>query len=98
MIARLTTLTLLASWLAIGCDRYEANDLEILTSYSAKATCSCIFVMKRSEDFCAGWVREEPNVKTVSIDYANKRVESQALGMWGARARFVDQRRGCVLE
>jgi hypothetical protein len=83
---------------AIGCERYEANDLQLLTVYSAKQLCSCVFVMKRSDDFCDAWAKEDPNVKTATIDRKNERVETQALGMWGARARFVDAHRGCVVE
>jgi hypothetical protein len=81
-----------------ACERYDTNDAQILTTYSAKSTCTCIFVMKRDEDFCAKWVHEEPNVKTVSIDYDKKQVESQAMALWGAKARFVNQRQGCIIE
>jgi hypothetical protein len=81
-----------------ACSRYDDNDLRLITVYSAKMTCSCLFVMKRDEDFCSEWARQDPNVKTVSIDYDRKRVESQALGMWGAKAHWVDARRGCVVE
>ncbi len=83
---------------ASACERYDANDLQILTAYSAKQMCSCIFVMKRSEDFCKAWAKESPDVKTVSIDRDDKRVETQALNLWGAHARYVDARRGCVVE
>jgi hypothetical protein len=81
-----------------ACDRYEANDLELLTAYTAKQTCSCVFVMKRSDAFCTAWTKEAPDVKTATIDRENKRVETQALNLWGARARYVDARHGCVLE
>lgn len=81
-----------------GCNRYDDNDLKLITVYSAKMTCSCLFVMKRDEAFCKEWARQEPNVKTVSIDYDDKQVEAQALTLWAAKARFVDARRGCVVE
>ena len=84
--------------LLLGCDRYKANDGELVTAYTAKMTCSCIFEMKRSEDFCRGFAREEPDVTTVSIDRDARIVEAQALGIYGARARFLDERRGCVSE
>jgi hypothetical protein len=82
----------------IACERYDTNDVQILTTYSAKSTCTCIFVMKRDEDFCAKWVHEDPNVKTVSINYEKKQVESQAMALWGAKAHFVNQRQGCVVD
>jgi hypothetical protein len=81
-----------------GCERYEANDLEILTAYTAKQICSCVFVMKRSDEFCNAWAKEAPDVKTATIDRDRKRVETQAMSLWGARARYVDARHGCVLE
>ena len=84
--------------MALGCDRYDDNDMKLITVYSAKMTCSCLFVMKRDEAFCREWARQDPNVKTVSIDYEKRRVEAQALGLWAAKAHFVDQRRGCVVE
>lgn len=92
VVLALTTLLLLA------CNRYDDNDLKLITVYSAKMTCSCLFVMKRDEAFCSEWARQDPNVKTVSIDYKAKRVEAQALSLWAANAHFVDQRRGCVVE
>ena len=82
----------------LGCTRYEANDLEILTTYSAKQLCSCLFVMKRSEAYCTEWAREEPDVKTFTIDYEQKRVKTQAMTLWGGGAHWVDARRGCVAE
>lgn len=82
----------------LACERYEANDLEILTTYSAKQLCSCLFVMKRPEAYCREWVREEPDVKTFTVDYEAKRVKTQAMVLWGGGARWVDARRGCVAE
>lgn len=93
---RLALLALVA--LAASCARYEDNDLVLITRYSAKQTCSCLFVMKRDRAFCDAWARESPDVKTVSVDLAKKEVETQAGVLWGAKARFVDARRGCVLE
>lgn len=89
---------LLAAAVSPGCSRYEDNDLRLITVYSAKMTCSCLFVMKRDEAFCKEWARQDPDVKTVTIDYERKRVEAQSMALWGAKARFVDARRGCVVE
>lgn len=82
----------------LACTRYEANDLEILTVFSAKQLCSCIFVMKRPESYCAEWAREEPNVKTFTVDYDSKRVKTQSMTLWGGSAHWVDAKRGCVAD
>ena len=78
--------------------QYAHNDLQLLTSYSAKELCSCLFVMNRDEGFCAAFTRASPNLKTVRIDWPNKRVETQAVLFWGSRARYLGPRRGCVAE
>jgi hypothetical protein len=77
---------------------YQRNDLQLLTAHAAKEMCSCIFVFGRDEDFCKAWVKAAPDLKTLRIDRGARTVESQAVLLWGARARFVDERRGCVLE
>jgi hypothetical protein len=91
-------------YLLVGCvdhsvDRvYQRNDLQLLTAHAAKEMCSCVFVFGRDEDFCSAWVKAAPDLKTLHVDWSDKRVESEAVVLWGARARFVDARRGCVLE
>ena len=91
--------------LALSCDSappgerlYKENDLQLLTAHAAKEMCSCVFVFGRDEDFCKAWVKAAPDLKTLRVDRDGKTVESQAVLLWGARARFVDERRGCVLE
>lgn len=77
---------------------YQRNDLQLLTAHAAKEMCSCLFVFGRDEAFCTAWVKAAPDLKTLHVDWDDKRVESQAVLLWGARARFVDARHGCVLE
>jgi len=92
-------LVVLVLFLVLGDhNRYRANDAEIVTAFTAKQTCSCVFVMKRSEDFCHGFARQDPEVTTTSIDRETKSVDVRALGFWHAKARFLDPRRGCVVE
>jgi hypothetical protein len=77
---------------------YNNNDLQLLTAYTAKELCSCVFVMGRDDDFCAAWARQSPNLKTYQIDHDGKRVQTEAVLGWGARAHFVSPRRGCVAD
>ena len=82
-----------------GCDAtYSDNDLELLTRYRAKNLCSCLFVMERGEKYCSAWTSQAPRLATYSIDWDAREVSTQAMMYWGAKARFVDAERGCVLE
>ncbi len=91
--------------LALACGRgdtvqrpYDNNDLELVTSYTAKDFCSCLFVMEMSEAYCRNWTAATPAVATVRVDYEEKSVRTAAVFLWGEKARFVSGRDGCVLE
>lgn len=102
---RFFTLAALALSLGACADRnaepyhtYESNDLTLAVGNSARMGCSCMFVMEMPEDYCRAWVKASPDVAKVTFDTVNKRVESTAFLSWGAVARYVDEKRGCVLE
>ncbi len=97
----LVVLTVLSSACAttVGHHRpYQTGDLKLVTAYTAKETCSCLFVMNQSEEFCRAWTKAAPNVASWKVDTAAKTVESSALLFWSGRARFVSDHDGCVLE
>jgi len=77
---------------------YDNNDLELTTGNAAKSTCTCRFVMEMDDAYCKDWVRASPNVARFSVDTVNKTVEASAFISWIAKARYVDDKRGCVLE
>lgn len=77
---------------------YDNNDLELVVGNAARMSCTCLFVMKMDETFCRAWVKASPSVARFRVDLEKKTVESTALLEWGAKAHFVDERRGCVLE
>lgn len=77
---------------------YDNGLLELASSFAAKETCSCRFVMKRDEAFCREWVRVSPNVARPRIDEVNKTVTARSLGMAKATARFIDEQVGCTLD
>ena len=77
---------------------YDNNDLQLVTGYAAKELCSCLFVMRQSEAFCERWTRASPNIRSFHVDRARRTVEAQSVLAWGARARWVSQRAGCVIE
>ncbi|HEY0883198.1 MAG TPA: hypothetical protein VGE37_02470 [Archangium sp.] len=77
---------------------YDNNDLELAVGNSARMGCSCRYVMGMDEAYCRAWVKASPDVAKVSFDDATKKVESAAFVSWAATARFIDDKRGCVLE
>ncbi len=90
-----------AALLALSCGapgEYHDNDLQLAPAYAAKEMCSCLFVMEQTEEFCRAWTAASPAVARLRIDAAKKTVESSALMLWGARARFASARAGCILE
>lgn len=99
--ALLTSLVLLG---LAGCGKasedrqYKWNDLMLITSFTAKSTCTCLFVMNRDETYCRTWTKESPAVASWTADMKAKTVSSSALVFWGARAHFVSEHAGCVLE
>ena len=83
----------------ISCNEGYANhDLVLLTSYKAKDMCSCVFVQQRSVEYCRRWTHADPNLATLQVDPIRKEVHTQAMQYWSGKARYVDQRHGCVLE
>lgn len=77
---------------------FDNNDAELAVGNTARMGCSCLFVMNMSEEYCRAWVKASPDVAKMNVDRAAKVVESSAFLSFGARARFVDEKRGCVLE
>ena len=96
---------LLFALLLAGCaDRgastqlYAGNDAVLAVGNAARMSCSCYFVMKMSDEFCHAWVKASPDVARFSVDFTHKTVEASALVSTAARAHYVDDKRGCVLE
>lgn len=81
-----------------GTTEYDNNDLELITAFTAKSMCSCLFVMEMDEAYCKVWSKQSPAVADFRIDHQNKTVESGALLFWMKRARYVDDTFGCELE
>lgn len=77
---------------------YDNNDLELAVGNAAKMACTCRYVMKMDDAYCKDWVRASPDVARFIVDDTNKTIISTAFVSWTARARLVDDKRGCVLE
>ncbi|HYD39349.1 MAG TPA: hypothetical protein VEB43_00840 [Anaeromyxobacter sp.] len=78
--------------------RYRNSTPALAAAYRAKETCSCVFVQGRDEGYCRAWTVASPDIARAELDRAARIVRARALGLWTARARYVDARRGCVLE
>lgn len=77
---------------------FDNNDLELAVGNGARMGCSCLFVMEMPEEHCRAWIKASPDVAKIRIDYEHKSVESSAFVSWSAKAHYVDDKRGCVLE
>jgi hypothetical protein len=77
---------------------YQAGDLALLASYTAKESCSCLYVMEMGEDYCRAFTKASPAVASWSVDRGARTVRASALVLWRASARFVSDEIGCVLE
>ncbi len=77
---------------------YANNDLVLVVGNAARMTCSCIFVMNMSEDYCRAWTKASPDIARFSVDRDAKTVEASSLISWSAKAKFIDDKRGCILQ
>lgn len=77
---------------------FDNNDLELAVGNAARMTCSCLYVMNMPETYCRAWTLASPQIARWSADPKTKRVEASAFISWTATARFVDEKRGCMLE
>lgn len=90
--------------LCVGCASngpprtYANNDPQLAVANAARMSCSCLFVMNMPAEFCKAWVKASPSVAQYTVDEKMRAVEATALLSWVARARYVDDQRGCVLE
>ncbi len=99
---RLATGLLLAGMLGCTAESngppYSYNDTMLLTGYTAKDACSCLFVMEQTEEYCRAWVVANPPLGRFTIDFKQKIVTSSAAVLWSAQARYVDDVVGCQIE
>ena len=77
---------------------FDNNDLELVVGNATRMTCSCLFVMNMSEEYCRAWTKARPDIARFSVDWQNKRIEASTFIVWPATAHFVDDKVGCVLE
>lgn len=77
---------------------YATGDLTLLVHYTAKETCSCLYVQEMPEEYCRAYTKASPAVASWERDEKAKVVTASALAFWSARATFVDDDVGCVID
>lgn len=88
-------LLLAAPVLSCGVLGYENTELRILTNFAAKETCSCMFVMKRTEEYCVEYSRQYIPIGRIDVDVATKTVRAAQGGEWVGVAKWESQAFGC---
>jgi hypothetical protein len=77
---------------------FANNDLELAVGNAARMSCSCLFVMEMPLAYCQAWVKASPDVARFSADMTAKTVEASSFIAFSAKARWVDEKHGCILE
>ncbi len=68
----------------------------IISSFTAKEMCSCLFVIEQKEPFCRRYVKQWLPVQKITIDRKKKIVKVK--GLWITNeAKYINRRSGCVL-
>lgn len=80
-----------------GLRTYDNGDLDLVTAYTAKAACTCLFVAGRTEAECRPFAKQNPDVASFTFDAEKKTVHASAVAFWGADAEFVSAHDGCRL-
>lgn len=95
--------TFLAVLLLLGIFVFVARDEvaaipDVHAAFYAKETCSCLYLIGQSADYCRGYGLQMFMPSEVSFDEAARAVEARTF--WGdrQRARFVGSPHGCRLD
>jgi hypothetical protein len=67
----------------------EANTFQVLTGFSSKETCSCVFVVEQTDEYCTAFGQAEGYDVRITIDRSAKTVTS-AFGTATRTARMKD--------
>jgi hypothetical protein len=82
-------------WIAANWQHVK-NFPYIISSFSAKTACSCLFVEGRDEASCRNYSRQYIPIQSMDISAADKIVTVK--GLWITnRAKYTGKRYGCIL-
>jgi hypothetical protein len=86
-----TLLLLMTLALASSCSK---SFPKAVSTYFSKEVCSCLFVVKQSEEYCLSYHEQFLTPASHSIDYDKKVVSSERFFL-STSARFIDEKSGC---
>ena len=70
-----------------------------MTRYYAKETCSCLFVIEQSQEYCKNALKQEGRpTPALSIDHHKKTVHATLFVFFNAQAKRIDRYQGCRLS
>ncbi len=97
-LGRVLLVLLLAVVLFVSTNWYHFKHFSpIISSYSAKMMCSCMFVSGHDEDYCRNYARQYVPIQKANFDKTTKTVTVK--GFWQVnKAQFVNRRFGCALQ
>jgi hypothetical protein len=75
----------------------KATAIQILTGFSAKETCSCVFAVQQTDDYCTNFGQQQGYTLVITIDHTGKTVTS-AFGAITRTARAGPDGTGCTLD
>jgi hypothetical protein len=75
----------------------QATAIQILTGFSAKETCSCVFAVQQTDDYCTNFGQQSGYTLTITIDHTGNTVTS-AFGAITRTARAGAVGTGCSLD
>jgi hypothetical protein len=77
---------------------YDNSTLSLLVVHTAKDACTCRFVMNQTADYCVAWTKASPDIAGYDVDETKKSVSASVLIGWTAKAHFVSDKFGCVID
>ena len=70
--------------------------LPMVANYYAKEFCTCIYVIKNTEEFCREFIAFEQ--VSAEIDFDENQVHTSVFGFWKGYAEYQNKRLGCSLK
>jgi len=90
-----TTLIFIVAYVLLNLSEFK-RFAQVLPTYYAKESCTCLFVHKESEESCHERLKQWLPIKSFHKDLQNRLTEVEALGST-RRAQFINQHIGCKI-